>query len=496
VFENPMLQSDILLAGANSSSVTRSESHVTALELSDLDLDGTELAILSACDSALGVIEPGQGVYGLRRGLAIAGAKRVVLSLWKVDDEATRQLMLRLYDSAVSKNTLGDSLWQAQKTLQRSETWSHPYYWSGFMFSGEDTAIPDLTQLRSPSNSSTLSASNSATTPPAPHDICQTRWVFAAAHAQVPVLANGRLVVGTKERIVYALDAITGHERWHLSAQGEITSTPVATDTAVYLGNQKGTVYALDMQNGGQEWRFDTNAWISAMYASDGVIYAGTGAGDLYALNLRSGREIWEFSVDNAGFNWANLAHIPAIYWVEAVEGRLYVGDSQGGFYCLSPRSGRRLWKVTFPDGLSAPPSVDGGLAFLTSNDRFIYALGYDSHQLEWKYFLNGDSWVAPIIIGKQLVTVVSDELLTALDPRTGQTIWQYQLYDTVETGLRIQNGDIYFGGIKGLYMFDTHVGESRLLEASPTITSTPIIWSGMIYYSNINGELHGLECH
>ena len=99
---DPLLRSGLVLAGASvqqapSGPLLREETLITALELAGLDLWGTQLVVFSACDTGRGDIKLGQGVYGMRRALVIAGAEALVSSLWKVDDESTRQFMEAYY---------------------------------------------------------------------------------------------------------------------------------------------------------------------------------------------------------------------------------------------------------------------------------------------------------------------------------------------------------------------------------------------------------------
>jgi len=100
--QDPLLRSGLVLAGARATTPGASApppdaSLVTALELAGLNLWGTQLVVLSACDTGRGQVRLGQGIYGLRRALVIAGAETVVMSLWKVDDNSTSLLMNMYY---------------------------------------------------------------------------------------------------------------------------------------------------------------------------------------------------------------------------------------------------------------------------------------------------------------------------------------------------------------------------------------------------------------
>lgn len=135
--ENPMLRSGLALAGANSRQSGPNEDGIlTALEVAQLDLDGTELVVLSACDSGVGDIQNGEGVYGLRRALVLAGAEAQVSSLWKVPDEATSLLMVAYYKRLLKGEGRSAALNQAQQELMLNVKFSHPYYWASFIHSG------------------------------------------------------------------------------------------------------------------------------------------------------------------------------------------------------------------------------------------------------------------------------------------------------------------------------------------------------------------------
>lgn len=106
-------------------------------EVYNLNL-AADLVVLSACQTALGKEIKGEGLIGLTRGFMYAGASRVVASLWKVDDEATAELMGRFYEKMLKGGqTAAASLRQAQVEMSRQGRWHAPYFWAGFALQGE-----------------------------------------------------------------------------------------------------------------------------------------------------------------------------------------------------------------------------------------------------------------------------------------------------------------------------------------------------------------------
>ena len=111
-----------------------------------MDLDGTELVVISACQSGLGDIKRGEGVYGLKRAITVAGSKSSLLSLWNVDDAATAAFMESFYKRLKSGEGKGRALAETQEEFRNHPIplWREPYVWAAFQLSGDWTAIDDL----------------------------------------------------------------------------------------------------------------------------------------------------------------------------------------------------------------------------------------------------------------------------------------------------------------------------------------------------------------
>ncbi|MBX3347991.1 MAG: tetratricopeptide repeat protein [Nitrospira sp.] len=143
--ENPLLRSGLALAGANvRRSGTTDDGILTAAEAAQLDLLGTQLVVLSACETGVGTLQTGEGVYGLRRALVLAGAQAQLVSLWKVNDEATRELMADYYKRLLGGEGRSAALRAVQQTMLANPARQHPCYWAAFIPIGDWRPLPPI----------------------------------------------------------------------------------------------------------------------------------------------------------------------------------------------------------------------------------------------------------------------------------------------------------------------------------------------------------------
>jgi CHAT domain-containing protein/Tfp pilus assembly protein PilF len=186
--ENPLLRSGLILAGVNQKqSGLDNDGVLTALEAAGLDLFGTKLVVLSACETGLGDVQNGQGVYGLRRAFVLAGSETQIMSLWKVSDAATQALMVAYYKrlqagegrvaamravqlemlrGTASPAATGSGKRQTTDTadLPAVKNYHHPYYWAAFIPSGDWRSLESNIK-RSDGNPSSSTRQTSAPKP-------------------------------------------------------------------------------------------------------------------------------------------------------------------------------------------------------------------------------------------------------------------------------------------------------------------------------------------
>jgi CHAT domain-containing protein len=140
-----LVQSSLYFSGANTTLASGSRNPendgvLSGLEAMDLDLEGTSLVTLSACESGLGTIEPGEGVFGFPRAFRIAGASNVLMSLWPIPDKETAELMDLFYKNLSEGKPKAEALRDAQRTMRqivkKRYNEDRPQYWAGFVLYG------------------------------------------------------------------------------------------------------------------------------------------------------------------------------------------------------------------------------------------------------------------------------------------------------------------------------------------------------------------------
>jgi CHAT domain-containing protein/Flp pilus assembly protein TadD len=135
--ENPLLRAGLAFANANLKRTGKDNGILTALQASNLNLWGTKLVTLSACDTGIGEVRDREGVYGLRRAFVLAGAETLVMSLWPVSDYVTRETITAYYAGLKKGLGRGEALRLAELATMKRKGRRHPFYWASFIQFGE-----------------------------------------------------------------------------------------------------------------------------------------------------------------------------------------------------------------------------------------------------------------------------------------------------------------------------------------------------------------------
>jgi eukaryotic-like serine/threonine-protein kinase len=243
------------------------------------------------------------------------------------------------------------------------------------------------------------------------------QWGFESGETWVssPTVVGGRLLFGSRDGNVYALDAATGAERWRYAAGSRVYSSPAVAGGTVFVGGQDGTLHAIQLADGRAQWRFDTEG-----------------------KKLRS---------ENFGFDRTTIQSSPAV-----VDGVVYVGARDGWVYAVDALTGREKWRVDHKvSWINSSPAVNGGIVYVGSSDgHFIQAIDATTGQERWRAPSTQIVWSSPAVDRERVYVGEGDGTLYALDKATGKEVWRYRCAARIMSSPVIQDGRLYFGSDDG----------------------------------------------
>ncbi|MEA2511029.1 MAG: hypothetical protein QOJ59_516 [Thermomicrobiales bacterium] len=333
---------------------------------------------------------------------------------------------------------------------------------------------------------------------PGPANLPAERWVFApnTTHTD-PVIADGVVYSVTGDGILFAVDALTGQERWRRDTNvvGDAIAAPLVAGGVLYAGLPDGTFYALDADDGGVRWQYpagDRSCGAPALI--DGIVYGAVGCGTLatsggavFALDAAMGSERWRVTIDVGRVTTPAVAEgtvflaaggpttvhgFPTVIraldaatgqerWRAEVggmqmgpavaDGTVFVG-SERGLWALAAADGRERWhaQVGRDDvAVAAPPAVTDGLVFVASNDGYLYAFDSGTGEPSWSFDPGGFfhlSTAAPTVVDGVVYLGTQGGDLFSVDAATGTQRWHLKLAPgrVIDSAPTIADGVIY----------------------------------------------------
>lgn len=297
-----------------------------------------------------------------------------------------------------------------------------------------------------------------------------------------PVVADGRLFIGTKSGFLVAFDAATGEERWRADLGGYITrSTPVVADGTVYAASGYAA-FAFDVATGRERWRAPIRfAGSASPVVADGMLYVPTQEGNLFAFDVGSGEELWQRRTEGLVFGSAAVA-----------DGLVVYGDEGGTVYALDAETGREEWRVEIGGEVAGAPALADGIAYVSTAAPALVALDAAKGTERWRLDIGGAA--PPAVRGDLLVLGADDQGLYGVDAGSGSLRWLFPTGGAMRAAPAIADATIYAASGRSLYAVDAATGEPRWsFPTGGTIVSSPAVVGGRVFVGSHDGFLYAL---
>ncbi|KPJ68608.1 hypothetical protein AMJ44_06085 [candidate division WOR-1 bacterium DG_54_3] len=277
-----------------------------------------------------------------------------------------------------------------------------------------------------------------------------------------PVIAKGILFIGSLDKRMFFVDALSGENLGSQKISTSISSSACVGDSILYFAQDKGkeTFFALNLLTGDFLWKEKLGDISSSPQIYQEKIFIGSDSGLLLAFNRFSGEKIWEFKAGDV------------VISTPACDGEiLCFGSGDDNLYALDKENGELKWKFKAEASIYSSPAIkvenpaNGGddkvflvadsLVYIGSNDYFMYAVNQSTGKLRWKFETRGIIHSSPIAVGDRLFFGSYDGNLYALDRFSGKLLWKYKTKGMISSSPAYSDGKIYIASEDGyLYCF------------------------------------------
>jgi outer membrane protein assembly factor BamB len=335
-----------------------------------------------------------------------------------------------------------------------------------------------------------------------------------------PVVADGRLFIGSTDENLYALDADSGDKQWQFETAHRVEGTPAIHDGRVYFGSYDRTVYALDGDTGREVWHHETEGVIrSSPTVVGNRVYIGVGcvnlacqahteeelaeSGWIYCLDRETGDLVWDQTLGN------EVVSTPAV-----ADGSVYIGSSDARLYALDATTGDEDWTYDMGDWIWASPAIGGGSVFVADFDSVVAAVDARTGEERWTYdtfgaYISGSAGVDDevVYIGATPSNAPQsgerdNATVFALDRETGAERWTVEMA-ALETGSSpaVTDETVFIGSHApqpdrgtGLYAIDTDGQQRWFFDVDGLgVGASPALVDGTLYAGAINGTVFAL---
>lgn len=315
------------------------------------------------------------------------------------------------------------------------------------------------------------------------------RWTFQAKESieGTAAIVADTVFIGSMDEHLYALDLASGKPKWSYKA-GPFKAPPSVRAGQLYVGDLDGMFHCLDAASGRKLWTFDMNAEISAgaTFAGENILI-GSGDETLYCLSSE-GKPRWKFKVPGG----------PVLGSPAVVANRTFAAGCDSTLHVIDLDTGKELASVELGGQVGASAAVMGDQLYVGTMTNQFLAVDWKKAAVVWTYEAaqRPQPFYSSAAVTDALVVVGSrDRLVHALDPKTGNEVWNFATRDKVDSSPVIVGGRVYVGSGDGnLYALD--LGKGRLiqkLELGSAILGSPAVGPSCLIVGTRKGVVYCL---
>ncbi len=311
-----------------------------------------------------------------------------------------------------------------------------------------------------------------------------------------PVIAGGRVFVGSQDGNLYALDLETGSPVWTVKTDGPIIAPAAVLGERVFVGDTYGLIYALSVADGKESWRFETEGKIEGglntlvREGEPSRVFVGSHDYFVYCLEAASGKELWKEETGNY------VVATPSL--VESGNGRfdLTFGGCDGLFHILPAdgKGGKR--EIEIGAYVANSSAVRDGICYVAHNGGEVIAIRIDSGEILWKTATGNEFTASPAVDETQVYVAGPDKRLVAYDRATGGETWAFVARRALASSPLVSADTIWQGGMDGrLYAVNRKDGtEAWSYDLGAQIKASPAASRGTLVVCGDDGVVYGFR--
>jgi len=282
----------------------------------------------------------------------------------------------------------------------------------------------------------------------------KNRFKLPRGFPSLPVVAGDLLFLGASDGGFYAFDRRDWKEKWRISKKGYRFdfAYPAVAHGMIYFGgveryyyerrpsvpvgaslnHPQGGVYAVDALTGTQKWMITIEGDPTPIAVADEVVYFGDFAHNLFAVNAKDGKKIWKFTASDR------------IRRVGIMDDRAFFSDRSGNLYAVDLKNGKAIWKAAKRNKVVTPLAAYNKLVYYGGEENSLYAVDALTGEEKWVYRTT-QPCLPPVVANGAVYVACKDSMLLAIDAEGGQERWKYKTPHTPISYPVVGNGVIYY---------------------------------------------------